>query len=164
MRVELPLSRQFHSVTTTMRPPERLSLRLGHVVLALTTANALLLLYLLVDHRGELAGSLFRSYGGICHQGDWIHLFGTPVALPLCYRCMGIHLFLFLGGWLYVLAIAGRNRKVSFRLFLLLVSPMVVDALFGISTQMQSGILAFLTGSLFGLGCIISILQGLRAR
>lgn len=162
--MELPERRWFHSHTTTMRQSERHSIHLGHVVLAMTTANVLLLLYLLVDHRGELACSLFRSYGAICHQGDWIHIFGTPVELPLCYRCTGIHVSLFLGGWLYTLLIARRYQKVSIRHFLLLVSPMVADALFGISTQMQSGVLAFLTGSLFGLGCIICILQGLRVR
>ena len=114
LRVEQPLSGVFHSRIVTMRTVKSQSPRLGDLVLAITTVNVVLLTYVLIDQRSDLALYLFNMYGRICHQGDGIRVFEIPVKLPLCYRCMGVHVFLFLGGWTYALFISRKTFKVSF--------------------------------------------------
>jgi uncharacterized membrane protein len=142
----------------------RQSARPSFLVLAVTTTNVVLLTYVLIDQGGRIAQCLYELYGKICHQGDAIWMFGTLLKLPLCYRCMGIHTFLFLGGWTYALILSRMNIKVSLLFLLLCASPMVVDALFGISVHLQSEIVRFVSGALFGFACIVCILQGLRPR
>jgi len=125
------------------------------------SANALLIAASILFQNTSLAVYLNKYYGFLCHQGENLILFHRTIKLPLCYRCMGIHSFLFIGAWVYELFMFRKKYKVSFWFLLIGTLPIVLDGFFGISKLIHSDFLSFASGSLFGFTCSVIILQGI---
>ncbi|MBN2213690.1 MAG: DUF2085 domain-containing protein [Bacteroidales bacterium] len=104
---------------------------------------------------------MHRFYGYLCHQGENLNLFNHNIVLPLCFRCLGIHIFLFTGGWIYEFFIYKTKHRISAWFLVVGTLPMIIDGIFNISKSVNCDFLAFISGSLFGFTCSIIILQGI---
>jgi uncharacterized membrane protein len=139
-------------------------MKLKRLVLAITSINVLLLVGILIDPENVFASQLFRLYGKLCHQGGEIQVLDKTLKLPLCYRCLGIHICAFLGGWIYTLHTSRKTLHLSLLFLCVCTLPMIIDGVFEISRHFDYKIMSFVTGSMFGFACIVCILQGLESK
>lgn len=136
---------------------------LTYVILFLVTINILLILYTIFSPINGFSKFINNRYSYICHQDEECILFSKTVSLPLCYRCLGMHTFFFIGAWLYVLYFFRKRKKFSFIFLIAFTVPIIIDGLFKISRHLNNHYLSFLTGALFGFACIVCIFQGLKS-
>lgn len=109
-----------------------------------------------------LSGIIFSGTNYICHGGDSIILGGREIVPPLCFRCLGIYTFLFIGSAYCELTAMRTKKKYSYLFFISFTLPIILDGITGFSRDNHFEILTFLTGALFGSVCGVVINQGLR--
>jgi len=103
---------------------------LVNILLILISVNMFLILFVSFIPGNDISGFFFKGYGHVCHQGEQGILFGKIVPLPLCYRCLGMHVFFFVGAWIYILYFFRKGKKFSFLFLILFSLPIVIDGLF----------------------------------
>lgn len=99
---------------------------------------------------GNAASVLYLSFSRICHQIPDRSFFLCGHTLPVCQRCSGIYLGLFLGS-----LIGNRfiHRSAQIRRFWILAAcvPMSLDVLFSyVGVWHGTGLMRFVTGLWFG--------------
>lgn len=101
--------------------------------------------------------SIYLFYSTLCHQMPSRSLFLLGEKIPVCVRCFGIYLGLFLALIFLFLrkSIVNIPNKKEVILIIFLVLPMAVDGFVQLLTSYQSNNpLRFITGLLFGIGII----------
>jgi uncharacterized membrane protein len=104
---------------------------------------------------------IFQICSKICHQGGKLTIIGWEVYSPLCPRCTGMYLSLWIGAILYEFGFRKKNKKIAPTWLLWGTSPLIIDGLFNLSQKLNLLFLPPITGILFGFSCGLFIMQGI---